>query len=109
MSGSLLIKMCIEPTQVSVEDLIRREFGGSLILYYAEVSKSACQCIVLQTEFDCADELAAEFSRHEQACSLIERAIHDVAPGSLRYCSAIWLDDAQWFYPVQVTKEETAA
>ena len=37
MSGSLLIKMCIEPTQVSVEDLIRREFGDSLILYYAEV------------------------------------------------------------------------
>jgi len=109
MSGALLIKLCIAPTQVSVEYLIGREFEGSLIFYHAEASESGFQHIVFQTEFDCVDELATEFSRHEQACYLIERAIHGVAPGSLRRCEAIWLDDDDWFHPAQSTEKETAA
>src|ERR1700690_929125 len=105
MSGSRFIKMCIEPTTHSIEAIIRGVLGGSLILYHAEVLDSRCQCIVLQPEFDCADELATEFSRPPQACSLIERAIHDVPPGAIGHCSAIWFRDGDWFYTEPITKQ----
>ena len=109
MSGSLLIKLSIEPTSCPIETLIAGVLGGSLSFYHAEVCKSRIQCIVLETEVPCAHELEAEFAAHEWTCSLITRAIHDVAPGALRLCSAIWLDDDDWFFPVKSTNEETAA
>ena len=108
MSGTLLIKLSLEATQISIEDLIRGVLGE---LSYINVDRleSGLQHVVVEKEVANYDELETEFAAHDWTCALLMHAIHCVAPGAVRVCSAIWLDDDQWFCAVPRATRETAA
>ena len=96
MTGTLLLKISVNPTQVSIEDLIRGVLG-ELSFINVDRLESGSQQIVVEKEVANCDELENEFAAHDWTCALLTHAIHCVAPGAVRTIGAIWLDDAKWF------------
>ena len=106
MSGAVLVKLGVNPTNVSIETIIRDTLGGSICFFHQEKHESGFQNVVVEAEVADFDEVESEFEPHEQLCSLITNAIHCDTPGAVRVCSAIWLDDGQWYLPEPGTHPE---
>ncbi len=109
MCGALLIKLSLNPTKCSVEPLIRRVLRESMTLFHLDTSESGIQSVVIEAEVPIIYESESDYVEHERICHSVTRAIHCVAPGAVRLCSAIFLNDDDWFFPVQVTRKETTA
>jgi hypothetical protein len=98
MSGSLLIKISVESNHESIEATIRGVLGEISFIHVDRLDSGFLDIVVEKEVANC-DEVGSEFVEHERMCDQITRAIHCVAPGTVRYCTAIWLDDSEWFCP----------
>lgn len=102
------MKISVNPTQVSIEAIIRGALG-EVSFINIDRQESGFQQIVVEKEVANSDELENEFAAHDWTCALLTHAIHCVAPGAVRTISAIWLDDAKWFCPAPMSARETRA
>ena len=99
MSGSLLVKLGVAHRSVSLETIIRDVLPERIYFYHAEKLESGLQYVVVEVEPFGLDDVRPGYGAHERMCDQVTRAIHCVAPGAVRYCNAIWLDNSEWYRP----------